>query len=248
MTEPRLAEFTLFGHRGAAGLAPENTLAAFEAGIHAGLRWMELDVQAHPEALIVFHDDRLDRCAGVSGTVLETPLRELRALDVGAGQRIPELDTLLDQLSERAALNIELKAGADVGPRTAEALRTALTAGWSAEDLLVSSFDHAALTAFHAALPEVPVAPLFDFDAANAEAVAASLGSRIVHLHRALAGAATLGRLASAGLRAHIFTVNDVAQAEALRAAGAAGIFTDHPERFRLISAMSQKRHSAGVQ
>lgn len=243
MAEPRLPGFTVFGHRGAAGLAPENTPAAFEAGIAAGLRWMELDVQAHPEALIVFHDHRLERCAGVPGAVLKTPLRELQALDVGAGQRIPLLEALLDQLHGRAALNIELKAGAGVGPRTAEALRAALSAGWAAEDLLVSSFDHKALAAFHAALPTVPVAPLFDRDTAGMDAVAAGLDSRIVHLHRALAAPATLARLTTTGLRAHVFTINDVEQAETLRAAGAAGIFTDHPERFRLIGAMSQKRH-----
>ena len=92
------------------------------------------------------------------------------------------------------------------------------------------------------------MAPLFDRGTTDAEAVAARMGSRIVHIHLLLADPTTLGRLASAGLRTHIFTVNDTAQAEALRAAGAAGIFTDHPERFRLISAMSQKRHSAGVQ
>lgn len=248
MTEPHLAEFTVFGHRGAAGLAPENTAAAFEAGIEAGLRWMELDVQAHPEALIVFHDHRLERLAGMAGAALETPLYELQALDLGAGQRMPLLETLLVQLRDRAALNIELKAGADVGPRTAEALRSALAGGWPAEDLLVSSFDHTALAAFHATLPEVPVAPLFDRKAAGAETIAAGLDSCIVHLHLRLANRATLARLTAAGLRAHVFTVNDAGQAEKLRAAGAAGVFTDHPERFRLVGAMSQKRHWTGVQ
>ena len=92
------------------------------------------------------------------------------------------------------------------------------------------------------------MAPLFARNAGKAETVAAGLDSRIVHLHRRLAKPATLARLGAAGLRAHVFTVNDAGEAERLRAAGAAGVFTDHPERFSLVDAMSQKRHSAGVQ
>lgn len=247
MTAPALPAFTIFGHRGAAG-APENTVAAFEAALAAGLRWLELDVQAHHEALIVFHDDDLQRCADVDGRVLDTPLAQLQALDLGDDQHIPLLDDLLTQLRGRAALNIELKAGRDVGARTAAALRGALSAGWQSEDLLVSSFDHAELAAFHRALPEAPVAPLFDSDASTAEAVAAALDSHIVHLDMPLADTETLTRLHTAGLRVHVFTVNDPAQAERLRAAGAGGVFTDHPERYRLEGDLSQDCHGQPLQ
>lgn len=248
MAAPDLPDFVVFGHRGAAGLAPENSLAAFEAGISAGLRWMELDVQAHEEALVVFHDTRLERVTGIPGRVLQTPLRTLLAADLGDGEHIPLLAELLDRLRGRAALNIELKDGADVAARTAALLRDRLGDGWAASDMLVSSFDHTALAAFHGALPEVPVAPLFDTDASEADAVASRLDSRIVHLHLPLADAATLTRLTAAGLRVHVFTVNDPVLADRLRASGAAGIFTDHPERFRLEGVMSQNRHAAGVQ
>lgn len=248
MATPALPDFAVIGHRGAAGLAPENSLAAFEAGIAAGLRWMELDVQAHPEALLVFHDDNLQRVAGLPDRLLDSPLDSLQRIDLGNGARIPLLAELFDELRGRAALNIELKAGAELAVRTAALLRDALAEGWRAQDLLVSSFDHTELAAFHAALPEIPIAPLFETDASQAEATATALDSRIVHLYLPLADAGTLARLAACDLRTHVFTVNAVVQADALRAHGAAGVFTDHPERFRLDAVPSRGRHAAGMQ
>lgn len=234
MRRPALDGFTIFGHRGAAGSAPENTLAGFDAALGHGARWIELDVQAHPEALVVFHDDRLERRTDGSGALLETPLATLRALDAGDGTAIPMLEEVLDHLRGRAALNIELKGGHAVGERTAAALDAALAGGWRAADLLVSSFDHAALAAFRAALPQVPVAPLFADDAAPAIATARRFDTDVVHLARDLATAEMMAELDAAGLRAHVYTVNDPEEAERLRKLGASGIFTDYPGRFML--------------
>ena len=53
--------FTVIGHRGARGHAPENTLESFDRALALGAPWVELDVQLHAGKLWVFHDARLER-------------------------------------------------------------------------------------------------------------------------------------------------------------------------------------------
>ena len=107
----------VIGHRGAKGLAPENTLPAFRAGIAAGADGVEFDVQRTVDGhLVVFHDDDLKRLAGVDGRIVKSTLAMLRELDVGryagpqyAGEVIPTLDEVLDTLPDDCFLNIEAK-------------------------------------------------------------------------------------------------------------------------------------------
>lgn len=107
----------IIGHRGAKGLAPENTLPAFRAGMAAGADGVEFDVQRTVDGhLVVFHDDDLKRLAGVDGRIVKSTLAMLRELDVGryagaqyAGEIIPTLDEVLDALPDDCFLNIEAK-------------------------------------------------------------------------------------------------------------------------------------------
>src|SRR5690349_21764556 len=101
-------EFTVFGHRGAKGHAPENTLASFDKAIELGVKWVELDVQWHRDKLWVFHDIRLERCTDGTGWLADHDARTLRALDAGGGQKIPFLSEVLDRIDRRCGVNIEL--------------------------------------------------------------------------------------------------------------------------------------------
>ena len=63
---------TIVGHRGASGLAPENTLAAFQVAADLKIDGVEFDVQRTTDGhLIVFHDDELDRVTDGQGLVYE---------------------------------------------------------------------------------------------------------------------------------------------------------------------------------
>src|SRR6266478_2630499 len=102
----------VFGHRGAAGLAPENTLASFALGLALGADVLELDVHASRDGVIVvIHDPTLERTTNGTGAVRAQALYELQQLDAGyrftrdgsdfayrhQGVRIPTLDTVLKQ-------------------------------------------------------------------------------------------------------------------------------------------------------
>src|SRR5919202_5121590 len=99
------------GHRGAMGHCPENTLASFERGLELGADWIELDVHLSRDgALVVIHDETLDRTTNGSGLVKDHTLAQLERLDAGGGQRIPTLDEILEWArANGVVLDIEIK-------------------------------------------------------------------------------------------------------------------------------------------
>jgi glycerophosphoryl diester phosphodiesterase len=74
----------VFAHRGGSGLAPENTIAAFENGLALGADGLELDVHLSRDGRVVVHHDRtLDRTTNLRGPVVDRTVDELARADAG---------------------------------------------------------------------------------------------------------------------------------------------------------------------
>ena len=111
----------VIGHRGAAGLAPENTLASFRTAIALGVDAVEFDLHVSRDGeLVVIHDDSLERTTTGTGRVEDLTLEEIRRADAGVGfapqfqgERVPTLREVIDLVKAVARaefrLNIELK-------------------------------------------------------------------------------------------------------------------------------------------
>ncbi|MEO9473952.1 MAG: glycerophosphodiester phosphodiesterase family protein [Cyclobacteriaceae bacterium] len=108
----------IIAHKGASGIAPENTMAAFKAALDLGVDMIELDVRnTNDEEIIVFHDETLDRTTDGSGLVHDYTLEEIKKLDAGAwfgeakyvGERVPTLKEVLDFIDGRCKVLIEIK-------------------------------------------------------------------------------------------------------------------------------------------
>jgi glycerophosphoryl diester phosphodiesterase len=107
----------LVGHRGAKAVAPENTMASFRRAWEDGADAVEMDVRLTADgAVVVIHDETVDRTTDGHGAVVEMSLEELRRLDAGswfdpayAGERIPTLEEVLAWAQGKVALLIELK-------------------------------------------------------------------------------------------------------------------------------------------
>ncbi len=221
------SEFAIVGHRGAAGLEPENTLKSFARAIELGVDAIELDVYCVDGALLVIHDDTLDRTTNGKGPLTGKSVGALRALDAGGGQSIPLLEEVMDLVAGRVGVNVELK-GRGTARRTA-----AVLAHYAGTELLVSSFDHAELASFRATTRAIPVAPLFSRAQPNIFDVADELRAWGINLSRKIASNDLLGDAKARGYRTLVYTVNDEHEARALRESGARGVFTDFPDRVK---------------
>ena len=120
------AAFDLQGHRGARGLAPENTLPAFERALAIGVHTLELDVAVTQDGvLVISHDPRLNPditrapdgrfLTGPGPLIHQTPLAELQRFELGRikpgtryatqfAEQVPVDGTRLPRLSDLFAL------------------------------------------------------------------------------------------------------------------------------------------------
>lgn len=232
-----ITEKLVIGHRGAAGLAPENTLQGFALACQIGVRAVELDVHHVHGRLLVIHDDTLDRTTSGTGPLAGMELTALRALDAGNGQCIPYLEEVFEALPEKVSVNVELKGAGTAGP----VMDILEQYGGGRREVLVSSFDLAELERFAGlAGKRFNVAPLFSRWSDRIPEIAAGLNARTVNLG---VRAATKGRILQArehGLRVLVYTVNNPRTAQRLFAWGATGVFTDYPDRMTGFAAASR--------
>ncbi|WP_432497915.1 glycerophosphodiester phosphodiesterase [Kineococcus gypseus] len=150
-------------HRGYSAVAPENTLAAFEAALRAGADLLELDVHLDAAGVpVVLHDGNLERTTDVTGPVGSAPVQRLREADAGswfspafAGQRVPTLAAVAELTARHggAGLLVELKGGWSTAgaARVADVVRAA---GLGAASVL-QSFERATVAALRDAAPDL---------------------------------------------------------------------------------------------
>lgn len=224
--------FTVIGHRGARGHAPENTLLGIDTGIALGAPWVEFDVQLHPSgALLVFHDLTLDRTTNGSGFLADQPLAALRALDAGGGQTIPTLQEVLDLVDQRVGVNIELKSAGGTAEAVAAVIRSYVDAGWPVDKFLVSSFHLPELWEFKQLAPEIPIGALLCGVPLDWAGCALELGAATLNLSSEFVDPRLIADAHAHGIKVYVYTVNDVAEMRLLRGMGVDGVFTDHPDR-----------------
>lgn len=223
--------FTVIGHRGARGHAPENTLAGFDRALALGAPWVELDVQWHADRLWVFHDARLERCTDGHGWLVDQDAAALRRLDAGGGQPIPWLPEVLDRIDRRAGVNVEMKTAGGTAAALAAVLRQYLDRGWRPDLFLVSSFHLPELRDFKRRLPEVPLGVLLCGVPLHLAAAVTELGAAVLSVHLEFADPALIADAQRRGARVFVYTVNEPDDIARMKALGVDGVFTDYPER-----------------
>jgi glycerophosphoryl diester phosphodiesterase len=196
------------GHRGANGVAPENTFAGFEAARLAGVDYVETDVRAAADGtLMLVHDGTLERTTDGFGAVADCRPDELAKLDAGGwfgsrfvGQRIPTLEAFLGWIEDVPPLGAILEAK---GPGTGGPLARRIAASSATERLAICGFSADELRAARAARPDVVTVLLLDTDDLHAGPVLALTRAADADGAALLGRALTpsrLGELCEAGL------------------------------------------------
>ena len=231
----------IVGHRGAAALAPENTLAGFRAAAKADAGMVELDAKLSADGIVIcHHDNELGRTSNGSGPVAAQDFAALRALDAGgwfgpdfAGERIPTLAEALTLIAELSmGVNVEIKPCPGRERETAAATVKIVREHWnSAAPFQFSSFKPAALEVALADAPELPRGYLTDDfkdgwldDAARLKSVSVNGNFRRYTKDR-------IDAVHAAGMKALAYTVNEPADAARLLADGMDILVTDCPDR-----------------
>jgi glycerophosphoryl diester phosphodiesterase len=219
------------GHRGASRAFPENTLAAFRAACDAGADMCELDVQLSRDgAVVVIHDDTVDRTTNGRGAVAELTLAELKSLDAGRGERIPTLEEVFATTAGRCGLNVELKIPG-LEPQVAEIMRKYEATRTS----MVSSFEWGALETMRTVAPEIRAGVLAEKKPERMLEAAARLHAYAVNPRFDLATPDFCIAAHARGFKVLVWTVDRPEQMRALIDAGVDGIMTNYPDRMRSV-------------
>jgi glycerophosphoryl diester phosphodiesterase len=205
----------VIGHRGARSLAPENTLDGIRTAAKCRADCIEVDVRLSKDgALVLMHDDTLDRTTNGKGKVEDLNLIDLRALNVPT-------------LVEAASLTRELGLGliVEMKEEGIEALVAEELKG-SGALVIVTSFYHSSLREIKELsslktgiiISSLPVKPVELAIWADADAIFPKRSNprlfKDAHRH---------------GIKVYPWTVNDKEEAEWLLRLGADGLVTDNP-------------------
>lgn len=232
----------VIGHRGAKRYAPENTLAGLVTAARQGARMVEVDVKLTRDRVpILLHDDDLDRTTDGTGPAVERDYADIARLDAGshchedfAGEPVPTLAAALEVCRRLdLAINLELKPNPGEAEMTALVALTLARTVWP-EDRpppLVSSFDPACLTAARTVAEDWPRGMLFWDRPADWERIARDVGAATVNLNGDKTTPAEVAAFTASGWPVLLYTINEVAPAQAFVNAGAVSIFTDVPKQ-----------------
>lgn len=218
----------IYGHRGAAGEASENTLLGFRRALEVGVDGVEFDVRATADGVpVVLHDRLLRRTTGHTGAVDAWTLADLRRDSSDRDRAVPTLEETLTLLAGRARLDVELKQ-TGIELEVLRLLERFPTAEW-----VISSFDWDALRAVRRLDRRATLWPLSIVADDALFAVSAELSATTVALHASAWSGDVPSRCAAAGLAAMVWTVNDADEARRVRSLGAAALCTDLPSEMR---------------
>ncbi len=221
----------VIGHRGAAGHAPENTLASIAVAVGQGVDSVEIDVRALDGHLIVLHDDVLERTTNGRGHYKSVSLAALRALDAGGGEQVPLLGEVVELIAGRCGLNVEVKEPGIAREVVAELeASTGDRGGWRSR-VLLSSFDVGTTRDLAAMRGEMRLGVLYDdpFPAALGRAI--ELGAYSIHMPLRGVTEEAVARAHDQGLAVFSYTVNTRPEIERCAAARVDGVFSDFPDR-----------------
>jgi glycerophosphoryl diester phosphodiesterase len=231
-------EVIVIAHRGAAGSAPENTLASVDEALAQGTDFVEIDVQENAEGeVVVIHDSDLMKIAGVDLKVWNATAADLLTIDVGSwfapefsDQRVPLLRDVLRRVEGRANLTIELKYyGHD--QNLEQRVVDIVEQEGAVDDCVIMSLEYHAVRKMRSLRPEWTVGLL----TAKAVGDLTRLDADFLAVNSGLATRAFIRRAHSRGKQVWVWTVNDPVRMFHLMNLGVDGLITDEPGLARRV-------------
>ena len=240
-------DVTVIAHRGAAGRAPENTMAAVKAAIEDKTDWVEIDVQETVDGkVVVVHDSDFMKLAGVDLKVWDGTLEEIQAIDVGswfapefADQRTPTLIDVLKESKGKAQVVIELKYYGHDEQLEQRVIDIVEQLGMT-EEVAIMSLKYDGVQKVRKLRPD------WDTGLLSAQVLGnmGNLDVDFLAVNMAMASPTFIRSNQAAGKRVLVWTVNDKMSMFRMMSLGVDGIITDEPALARQVMAERSELNS----
>lgn len=245
----------IIGHRGAAAVAPENTLVSFQRAFADGADGIEFDVQLSRDGVpVIIHDETLRRTTDEPGRVRNCTVAELKSVDAGSwfARRYPDLarpeyiGATIPTLAEvfaacpRGWLYIELKCAPQCGAQLAATVAKMVQEHNLAHRIVIESFAHDAIAEVKRHAPELRTAALFDINWRRLlpsgwrfVAAAQAINADEIALHTSLITRKVVADAQAHGLPVVVWTADAPSWARKAQTYGLHAIITNHPQQMR---------------
>lgn len=219
----------VIGHRGARGLAPENTLASMQAAVTAGALILEFDVQTTKDNVpVVIHDANLLRTHKKRKPIRTLTAKELRVLTTDC-EPVPTLQQVLDTYWGVVYLNIEIK-GRDTAKAVIDLLKNYCETDEDWDNCFISSFNVRELRAVRKLALHANLALLHNRNPFLFLAYHRQLNLSAVGWHRLYTNRLATEIAKKLGIFTYAYTVNRPNAAMLLCQQGIDAIVTDRPD------------------
>lgn len=219
----------IIGHRGAAGLAPENTLMSLKAGLTAGVDVLHIDIHiTRDDVAVLLSESALKQIHKLQAPVHTFTLKQLR--DFSKKTTLVTLDDVFARYFGKILLNVEVKTRGG-GKVVVDAIRRCAGSNqpkW--DNVLVSSFKASELIAARRASKQVNLALLHDLNPFAYITYQPFLDLTAVGFHRLHINSLALEIAKKAGLFTYAYTVNRPQALRHLDEIGIDGVVSNRPD------------------
>lgn len=218
----------IIGHRGARGLAPENTVAALRKGLEHHVDMLEFDLRVTKDGVVVLHHDAaLKDPNGNKLQVAETDYKVLKT-------HKPDLATfeeVLDAIGHAVPLYVEVKGGVPVKP-ISKIIKRRLEKDWENDYFLLGSKSQETLRELHAALPDIRKVVIEPWSGVRAHRRAREVNAKIVAMNQRWLWWGFIRGFKHSDYELYAYPLNDPVKARRWAGWGLSGVVTDYPDRF----------------
>lgn len=218
----------IIGHRGARGLAPENTIAGLQKAVEHHVDMVEFDVRVTRDAVpVLHHNPDVTDPNGKKHRISEYSYRELKEHKPD----LPRLEEALKAVGNQVPLYIEVKPHEPVAP-VAKALKAQIAQGLRVDRLSLVSKNQKTLLELHKALPDIQKIVIEPWSGVRARRRARQVGTNTVAMNQLWLWWGFIRAASRGGRELYAYTVNSPQKAKRWERWGLAGIITDYPDRF----------------
>jgi len=218
----------IIGHRGARGLAPENTIAGLQKALDHHVDMLEFDLRVTRDGIVILHHNpALTDPDGEKRLIAEHTYEELKARK----QDLATFDEVLDTIGHQVPLYVEVKHNESTKP-IITTIKKHLETGWRPEYFLLGSKSQKTLLGLHAALPEIPIVVIEPWSGVRAHLRARQVNTKLVAMNQLWLWWGFIRGFKNSDWELYAYTLNDPKKARRWAKYGLAGAITDYPDRF----------------
>jgi glycerophosphoryl diester phosphodiesterase len=218
----------IIGHRGARGLAPENTIASLRKALEHHVDMIEFDVRVTGDGIpVLHHDSFLTDPGGEKRNIADHAYAELK----NHKKDLATFETVLQSFAGIVPLYIEVKPHVAVAP-VIKIIKKFIITDTPPRRLLLGSKSQKTLLELHSALPDIQKIVIEPWSGVRAHYRARQLGTKQVSMNQRWLWWGFIRGFKNSGWQLYAYTLNDTRKARRWEKYGLYGVVTDYPDRY----------------